>query len=705
MEHVGDKLQWWRFRLSLNFLQFTLYSTDLDSILYQEMLNYKANQIPDSTSVKTSISSTSSLSDFEILEKDQESLSSSSYASDESSLLPKTYITIDVHPSITITESTPINVESPNEVFLSFHDSNESSINDHMPLPPHTSESDHQVELTAFNEGSSSYTESCSKSVSISPTPDVANSNHHISDNESKMKSLSKPGTPEVDIPRVGSWLNLRGSLGDILEFSSSADQKTHKEEDKSFNVVRSVTWSSAPSLHELETQIKELVARIGAGHGLPWPKPLFLKAIATEERSRVALLRLLELRLGIRKQTNLLLSADREVVPVMVSRSVYKGILDLLKYLVSHIETTLQADIDTPLFSVFLIFRIALCICAGGTKKITKTSDTLGPLERPLRRASSPAAINETTDKHAATSSPVPPLKMPKGQMFQPTIDIPVETELKQITVKANGYSIGTDIRRVRFCQPKLLEGVTENIINPETYLYVDMLKGFGPIMKGIVVRRQFWLSLFASVVQADRKYLGWNEKTAELYQRYDSLPDTKRHKFGYEEDNLLSIILHNLLIFLLMIGISPNETMDISQRISARTRLATVEEKLLQSTMSELFKDGGVSVKNLAILSLYSELHPIVTYVIHHGISITAPIFKLQITDDVCILRRFPDERITCRFWNDRISKISTNHTHNTVSFLYQEETGDYYHHFHSKQYNEVYQCLQVLVKNMAL
>lgn len=68
----------------------------------------------------------------------------------------------------------------------------------------------------------------------------------------------------------------------------------------------------------ELETQIKDIVGRIGAGHGLPWPKPLSLKALASDERSRVALLRLLELRLGVRKQTNFLLSSNGEIVPIV---------------------------------------------------------------------------------------------------------------------------------------------------------------------------------------------------------------------------------------------------------------------------------------------------------------------------------------------------------------------------------------------------
>ena len=67
-----------------------------------------------------------------------------------------------------------------------------------------------------------------------------------------------------------------------------------------------------------MEQHIKELVGRIGSGQGLPWPKPQYFKKIVSEEKSRVALLRRLELRLGIREQTEMLLSVHDEIKPVV---------------------------------------------------------------------------------------------------------------------------------------------------------------------------------------------------------------------------------------------------------------------------------------------------------------------------------------------------------------------------------------------------
>ena len=43
-------------------------------------------------------------------------------------------------------------------------------------------------------------------------------------------------------------------------------------------------------------------------------------------------------------------------------------------------------------------------------------------------------------------------------------------------------------------------------------------------------------------------------------------------------------------MLVFLLMMGISPTDTIDLCHRLSAKTRLASIEEKLLQQTLTEL-------------------------------------------------------------------------------------------------------------------
>ena len=51
-------------------------------------------------------------------------------------------------------------------------------------------------------------------------------------------------------------------------------------------------------------------------------------------------------------------------------------------------------------------------------------------------------------------------------------------------------------------------------------TFLYKDLMKTLGNT-RTVLLNRQFWNVLFMSTVDMDRNYLGWNERTAELYER----------------------------------------------------------------------------------------------------------------------------------------------------------------------------------------
>lgn len=838
VDRISDKLAWWIQKSHPRKTQYTIYSPDTNSILYQEMLNYKATQ---ATHLQRTISTNSDDSEFEIIGLeycDVKSDNASSYFSDGGSLPSMTDVAAEVvpvavefHPPtpdemVTITKSiNPIFDGVNNETFLPLHTGSEangtnssSSPDQHQPLPPtpiptgdkeetsiiltpslndasfHTPMTDIEAVLippstyetpngntdaaieifqtpsmnsdahfkTPYSDNATQLEVSETNSDTLlelfqTPKYDTTSSNSefdfpvrsplHISNqlflypptNENlimKQKTVDRGSpSPEPGIPRSGSWMNLKGqpTAVEMLEFSTPIQSRDGSEDiegehkEMSGPVIRSVPWSSVSSLHELETQIKDIVRRIGAGQGLPWPKSQVLKTIATDERSRVALLRVLEVRVGTREQTETNLSANGEIRPVAVSKMVYKGVLDLLKYLMQFIEAELAKEIETRIFSIFLIFRLALCLCTSSSHRrvhSTKSHDTKenkSPESKtPLSPRSSSVPVMSVVEK-GSSSLPTTIKKQSRnrsekeiwsededhGTDNDQVIKTPAgngktqQIELKEMAGDFSGQGgKNTPTKRVRVSSPTPQDERDSSYV----YLHNDLIKSLGPNVKNLVVKRQFWNNLFACVVEADRKYLGWNEKTPELYDRYNSLPLSKRQEFSYKEDTLLSVILHNILVFLLMVGVSPFDTLDLCHRLSAKTRLATAEEKLLQQTLRELeAADLGnhIDVRDLAVLSLYSETHSIIVYVVHHGISVISPIYKLQITDEVCILRRFPDERIAFRFWNDRISKIDYDYSRMTVTFLYQEsEEREYFHHFHSKQFKEVFQSLQTLV-----
>ena len=65
------------------------------------------------------------------------------------------------------------------------------------------------------------------------------------------------------------------------------------------------------------------------------------------------------------------------------------------------------------------------------------------------------------------------------------------------------------------RFYHPR--EGQDVRSFN---FLYKELLKGQGTV-RPFLVKKEFWSNVFMSTVDTDRGYLGWNERTADLYHR----------------------------------------------------------------------------------------------------------------------------------------------------------------------------------------
>ena len=250
-----------------------------------------------------------------------------------------------------------------------------------------------------------------------------------------------------------------------------------------------------------------------------------------------------------------------------VVSKAVYKGVLELLKFLMQFIEAELTKDLEHPVFSLFLVLRLALCLCMRTPyKKAQSTKSTSTKLESGLKASRKTGLPEEKSTKGSsvldAGSSSLKAAETENKQTKNDLSEIKEEKALLVGTTSKNELSHGDDYtdgvlskspranglpeeiemqqmagdsppkrpipplvkipsKKVMISSPapeKLGEGGVASYI----YLHNDLIRELGPGFKGLVVKRQFWNNMFASVVHTDRKYLGWNEKTSELYDRY---------------------------------------------------------------------------------------------------------------------------------------------------------------------------------------
>lgn len=187
VDNIGDKLSWWIQRTRPSRTQYTIYSLEPMSILYQEMLNRKATQMSDSFRNTQSMSDDS---EFEIIGREYSNASSditSSYYSDcipsppimsKSDHNPNTVpVTIEFHPATPIDGATVINVDdgNSNETYLALQDDSVdvelknvfSSCHDQTSITPEPSSNSDFVSVSLEEESSFH-------------TPDIADSSSDI---------------------------------------------------------------------------------------------------------------------------------------------------------------------------------------------------------------------------------------------------------------------------------------------------------------------------------------------------------------------------------------------------------------------------------------------------------------------------------------------------------------------------------------------
>lgn len=222
---------------------------------------------------------------------------------------------------------------------------------------------------------------------------------------------------------------------------------------------------------------------------------------------------------------------------------------MELLKYLMQFIEAELIEDIESPIFSLFLILRLALCLCTKAPRKRSQSTRLMPVKEKenklfrssslqrkqPLKtsnKANSPTTgiHPPSTDSHDQDKKNQPPVSSSPQQNNTliddskiPLSNRPQEIELEQMARDAGGSKRPPPLLKAPSKKVIITTPVSKEAGDTLMYLHNDFISELGANFKELVVKRAFWANMFISVVHTDRKYLGWNEKTSELYDRLE--------------------------------------------------------------------------------------------------------------------------------------------------------------------------------------
>ena len=70
-----------------------------------------------------------------------------------------------------------------------------------------------------------------------------------------------------------------------------------------------------------------------------------------------------------------------------------------------------------------------------------------------------------------------------------------------------------------------------------------------------------QYWEDAFLDAVAQERDIIGMDQGPTEMMERYKSLGSTERRRLELDEDRLLSVMLYNMVSFMIMMRVGKNE------------------------------------------------------------------------------------------------------------------------------------------------
>ena len=198
---------------------------------------------------------------------------------------------------------------------------------------------------------------------------------------------------------------------------------------------------------------------------------------------------------------------------------------LELLKLVLQQVERDILGDKEAMVFSVFLAFRLALCLC---TETKGRSQSLIVPPHHP---SPSTSGTPTSSSNLAAPSLEKITREEEKGtSAANSSTDVRTGSQLKSpSSLSLAGKNSPSLSRRVRALSSPVVagggvgggvDGDEEKEDKEFLYLHKELMKSLGS-GQSFMLQRSFWNALFVSVVDTDRGHLGWNEKTAELYNR----------------------------------------------------------------------------------------------------------------------------------------------------------------------------------------
>ncbi|XP_025417158.1 MAP kinase-activating death domain protein isoform X2 [Sipha flava] len=184
-------------------------------------------------------------------------------------------------------------------------------------------------------------------------------------------------------------------------------------------------------------------------------------------------------------------------------------------------------------------------------------------------------------------------------------------------------------------------------------TYLFEGILgKERSPIWNQL----KFWEDVFIDAVSQERDMIGMDQGPIEMMERYKNLNQSERKRLEYDEDKLLSIMIYNLIAFMVMVNVPKESVMKIVRTLVGKSRVTNCYATEITSLMAQLSNLNGNDVDLKPSNSRQAHRQ---SFAVHCGDS-SGELLFLEVRDDGLVLRSV-NGVIVSRWWYERIVNMT--------------------------------------------
>ncbi|XP_044872198.1 MAP kinase-activating death domain protein isoform X24 [Mauremys mutica] len=202
-----------------------------------------------------------------------------------------------------------------------------------------------------------------------------------------------------------------------------------------------------------------------------------------------------------------------------------------------------------------------------------------------------------------------------------------------------------------------------------------------------------QFWEDAFLDAVMLEREGMGMDQGPQEMIDRYLSLGEHDRKRLEDDEDRLLATLLHNMLVYMLMMKVNKNDIKKKVRRLMGKSHIGLVQSQQINELLDRV---PNLGVRELSVRPSGSRHIKKQTFVVHAGTDTTGDIFFMEVCDD-CIVLRSNIGTVYERWWYEKLINMTYCPKTKVLCLWRRNGQETQLNKFYTKKCRELYYCVK--------